>query len=46
MEKIEINEENYNDYQEFLDAKNSISTMNHPIIMGILISLGSATLKK
>lgn len=43
MEKIEINEENYNDYQEFLDAKNSISTMNHPIIMGILISLGSVT---
>lgn len=41
MEKIEINEENYNEYQEFLDAKNCISPTNHPMILGIVTSIGA-----
>lgn len=40
MGKIEINEENYKDYQEFLDAKNCISTINHPMIFGIVATIG------
>lgn len=43
MGKIEINEENYNDYQAFLDAKNCISPTNHPMILGIIMSIGACT---
>ena len=43
MDKIEINEENYREYQAFLDAKNLRTTIYHPIIFGTIVAVSVGT---